>query len=189
MAVLWVTTLIFGENKMAGRTTISAKQYSFQVIFLCTDGFNSEIIPRGRMQRQILINVNIFVAYVLNLPLNAQRPHYRPKRAGKWNLILAQHRRPIYRQCLDPTNREISRIHCIKGRVMCEADKCITDIFHIIGWCARCMCRTYYDFHIVFEASFGCGKLFYYCSLHTVNGYIFPPDQRFGVIAVIFVAC
>ena len=49
------------------------------------------------MQHQILINVIIFVAYVLNLPLNTQMSHSRSQRAGKWSLILAHHRRPIYR--------------------------------------------------------------------------------------------
>ena len=69
-----------------------------QVDFLCTDGFNSEILPRSFvMQCQILINVNIFFAYVLNSPLNTQRPHYRSQHTGKWNLILAQDRHPIYR--------------------------------------------------------------------------------------------
>ena len=38
------------------------------------------------MQRQILINVMIFFAYVLNLPLNTQRPHHRSQRAGKLGL-------------------------------------------------------------------------------------------------------
>ena len=49
------------------------------------------------MQHQILINIIIFVAYVLNLPLNTQRSHSRSQRAGKWSLILAHDRRPIYR--------------------------------------------------------------------------------------------
>ena len=49
------------------------------------------------MQHQILINVIIFVAYVLNLPLNIQRSHSHSQRAGKWSLILAHDRRPIYR--------------------------------------------------------------------------------------------
>ena len=49
------------------------------------------------MEHQILINVIIFVAYVLNLPLNTQRSHSRSQRAGKWSLILAHDRRPIYR--------------------------------------------------------------------------------------------
>ena len=49
------------------------------------------------MQHQILINVIIFVAYVLNLPLNTQRSHSRSQRPGKWSLILAHDRRPIYR--------------------------------------------------------------------------------------------
>ena len=49
------------------------------------------------MQHQILINVIIFVAYVLNLPLNTQRSHSRSQRAGKGSLILAHDRRPIYR--------------------------------------------------------------------------------------------
>ena len=49
------------------------------------------------MQHQILINVIIFVAYVLNLPLNTLRSHSRSQRAGKWSLIMAHDRRPIYR--------------------------------------------------------------------------------------------
>ena len=49
------------------------------------------------MQHQILINVIIFVAYVLNLLLNTQRSHSRSQRAGIWSLILAHDRRPIYR--------------------------------------------------------------------------------------------
>ena len=49
------------------------------------------------MQHQILINVTIFVAYMLNLLLNTQRSHSRSQRAGKWSLILAHDRRPIYR--------------------------------------------------------------------------------------------
>ena len=69
-----------------------------QVEYLCQDGFNSENLPNGFvMQHQILINVIIFVAYVLNLPLNTQRSHSRSQRAGKWSLILAHDRRPIYR--------------------------------------------------------------------------------------------
>ena len=49
------------------------------------------------MQHQILINVIIFVAYVLNLLPNTQRSHSRSQRTGKWSLILAYDRRPIYR--------------------------------------------------------------------------------------------
>ena len=33
----------------------------------------------------------------MNLPLNTQRSHSRSQRAGKWSLILAHDRRPIYR--------------------------------------------------------------------------------------------
>ena len=39
----------------------------------------------------------ILVAYVRNLLLNTQRSHSRSQRAGKWSLILAHERRPIYR--------------------------------------------------------------------------------------------
>ena len=74
------------------------KNECLQVDYLCQDGFNSEILPNGFvMQHQILINVIIFVAYVLNLLLNTQRSHCRSQRAGKWSLILAHDRRPIYR--------------------------------------------------------------------------------------------
>ena len=75
IVVLRVATLIFGENKMPGRTTISAKKTWPQIDFLCTDSFNSEILPLFLvMQSQIWINFNIFVAYVLNLLPNTQRP-------------------------------------------------------------------------------------------------------------------
>ena len=74
------------------------KTTCFKLIFLCTDGFNSEILLRNFvMQCKILINVNIFIAYLLTLSLNTQRPHYRSQCAGKWNLILAHDSRPIYR--------------------------------------------------------------------------------------------
>ena len=66
-----------------------------QVAYLCTDIFNLVILPRDFvMQRQILINVVIFVACVLNLLLNPQRPHYRWQRAGKWSLIFGSWQSP-----------------------------------------------------------------------------------------------
>ena len=69
-----------------------------QVAYLCTDGFNLEILPCSFvMQHEILINVTIFVAYVPNLPLNTKRPYYRSQRVGKWSLILAHDSRPIIR--------------------------------------------------------------------------------------------
>ena len=69
-----------------------------QVYYLCTEGFNLEILPCGfAMQHQILINVIIYIAYMLNLPLNTQTPHHHSQRAGKWSLILAHDSRPIYR--------------------------------------------------------------------------------------------
>ena len=78
----------------------ACKNEWLQVDYLCQNGFNSENLPNGfvmLMQHQILINVIIFVAYVLNLPLNTQRSHSRSQRAGKWSLMLAHDRRPIYR--------------------------------------------------------------------------------------------
>ena len=94
ITVLRVATLIFGENKMAGRTMISAK---YMVYFLCTDGFNLERLPCVFvMQHQIMINVIILVAYMLNLPLNMQKPNYCSQRARKWSLILAYDSRLIY---------------------------------------------------------------------------------------------
>ena len=83
---------------MVGRTTISVKYMVSGCFSLCTDGFNLEILPPDFvMQRQILINVIVFAAYVLNLPLNTQRPHHCSQRAGKWSFILAHDSRPIYR--------------------------------------------------------------------------------------------
>ena len=58
-----------------------------QVTYFCTDGFNLEILPCGLvMQRQIVINVIIFVAYMLHLPLNTHRPFHRSQRTGKLGL-------------------------------------------------------------------------------------------------------
>ena len=77
IAVLRVAALIVGENKMAGRTPISAK-YMASSWFLCIDGFYLEILPSSFvMQRQILINAIIFLAYVLDLALNTHKHHYR----------------------------------------------------------------------------------------------------------------
>ena len=65
--------------------------------YLCTDGFNLEILPCGFvMQRQILINLITFVAYMRNLPLNTQKPDYPSQGARKWSLIFAHDSRPIY---------------------------------------------------------------------------------------------
>ena len=100
IAVLRVATLIFVENKMAGRSTISTKTNVFKLILYAKTALTRKIsnLPNGFvMQHQILINVIIFVAYVLNLLLNTQRSHSRSQRAGKWSLILAHDRRPIYR--------------------------------------------------------------------------------------------
>ena len=68
-----------------------------QVDYLCTNGFNLEVLSRGFViQRQILIIVIIFIAYVLNLPRNMQKPHYHSQRARKWSLILAHDGRLLY---------------------------------------------------------------------------------------------
>ena len=56
------------------------------------------------MQRQILINVMIFFAYALNLPLNTQRPHHRSQRAGKLGLDFGSWQSPY-----------ISRSHLYRG--------------------------------------------------------------------------
>ena len=91
ITVLRVATLIFGGNKWR------VEQWWLQVDFLCTDDFYLEILPCGFvMQRQIMINVIILVAYMLNLLLNMQKPHYYSQRARKWSLILAYDSRLIY---------------------------------------------------------------------------------------------
>ena len=56
------------------------------------------------MQRQILINVMIFFAYALNLPLNTQRPHHRSQHAGKLGLDFGSWQSP-----------DISRSHLYRG--------------------------------------------------------------------------
>ena len=73
------------------------------------------------MQHQILINVIIFVAYVLNLLLNTQRSHILAHNAlenGAWFWLMTDARYialPLISRyhCLDPTNRDISGLHCI----------------------------------------------------------------------------
>ena len=76
----------------------SPENACFQVDYLCTYGFNLENLRHGfEMQCQILINVIIFVAYMLNLPLNTQKPHYCSWHARKWSLIVAHDSRLIYR--------------------------------------------------------------------------------------------
>ena len=84
-------------NQNDGQDNDLRKTTLLEVDFLCTDGFNWENLPHSFViQRQILINGNVFVAHLLNLPLNTQRPHYRSQHAGKWNLISAHERQPIY---------------------------------------------------------------------------------------------
>ena len=100
-----------------------------QVAYLCTGGFNLEILPRGFvMQRQILINVIIFVAYMLNLPLNTQRPYHRSQRTGKLGLDFGSWQSPdisrshLYRSTIawtPPTT--IYREYTV---VFCEPDMC-----------------------------------------------------------------
>ena len=98
IAVLRVATLIFGENKMAGRSPISTKTNVFQVDYLCQDGFNS-----GKSTKRFCNATSNFDkchyirCYVLNLLLNTQRSHSRSQRAGKSSLILVHDRCPIYR--------------------------------------------------------------------------------------------
>ena len=84
IAVLRVASLLKTKWRVGQRST---QNTWLLVAYLCTDGFNLEILPRGFvMQSQILINVIIFVAYVLNLPLNTQRPYHRSQPAGKLGL-------------------------------------------------------------------------------------------------------
>ena len=95
--------------------------YGFQVDYLCQDGFNSENLPNGFvMQRQILINVIIFVAYVLNLCRETHKGPIIAQNAlenGAWFWLMTDARYialPLISRyhCLDPTNRDISRVHC-----------------------------------------------------------------------------
>ena len=77
------------------------------VAYLYTDGFNLEIVTCGFvMQRQILINVIIFVAFVLNLPLNTQRPYHHSQLAGKLGLDFGSWQSP-----------DISRSHLYRGTI------------------------------------------------------------------------
>ena len=95
------------------------KKTWLQVDYLCTDGFNSEILPRGFvLQCQILKNV-IFVAYVLNLPLKHIGPiiAHNALENGAWFWLVTDARYialPLISRYhrLDPTNHDISRVHC-----------------------------------------------------------------------------
>ena len=91
-----------------------------QVDFLSTDGFNSEILPCGFvMQRQILINVNISLPTCLICPYTYKGPitAHNALENGTWfrlmtdaqYIALSLTSRNHY---LDPTNRDISRVHC-----------------------------------------------------------------------------
>ena len=76
ITVLRVAILVLVKTKWRVEQR-SPQNTWLQVDCLYTDGLNLEILTRGFvMQRQILINVIIFVAYMLNFPLNIQMPHY-----------------------------------------------------------------------------------------------------------------
>ena len=62
---------------MVGRTTISAKNMAL-IDYLWTDSFDSEILPCGFVMqcKVFLIHVILFTVYMLNLPLNTQRPFF-----------------------------------------------------------------------------------------------------------------
>ena len=77
IAVLRVATLIFDENKMAGKTTISAKYMASKLIIYAQTTLIWNSTAQFCNARSNLINVTILVAYVLNLQVNTQRPHYR----------------------------------------------------------------------------------------------------------------
>ena len=92
ITVLWVATSIFGETKwQVGQR--SPQNTWLQVDYLCTDGFNSEILSHEFViQCQTLINIIIFVVSVLNLLLNTKKKHIMgcsgPRRLGIANLCV-----------------------------------------------------------------------------------------------------
>ena len=71
------------------------------------------------MQLQILMNVIIFVAYMLNLPLKKKKTiiTHNAMENGAWFWHMTDARYialPLLSRyhCLEPTNRDISRVHC-----------------------------------------------------------------------------
>ena len=75
------------------------------------------------MQRQILINVMIFFAYALNLPLNTQRPHHRSQRAGKLGLDFGSWQSP-----------DISRSHLYRGTFPWTPPTAIYRAYTVLWW-------------------------------------------------------
>ena len=77
------------------------------------------------MQRQILINVMVFFAYTLNLPLNTQRPHHRSQRAGKLGLDFGSWQSP-----------DISRSHLYRGTFPWTPPTAIYRAYTVlVRWC------------------------------------------------------
>ena len=83
------------------------------------------------MQRQILISVIIFVAYVLNLPRNMQNPIIAHKwlvnRARFWRMTVARYislSLILRYHCLDPTNCDILSVHCISCKMSAILFRC-----------------------------------------------------------------
>ena len=74
------------------------------------------------MQRQILINVMIFFAYALNLPLNTQRPHHRSQRARKLGLDFGSWQSP-----------DISRSHFYRGTFPWTPPTAIYRAYTVLG--------------------------------------------------------
>ena len=100
---------------MAGMAAISAKYMASSRLFMHRQLLFGNSTTPLVLQRQLLISDMIFVAYELNLPLNMEKPLLVN---GAWfglmtvvryitlSLISRYH-------CLDPTNRDISGLHCI----------------------------------------------------------------------------
>ena len=120
IAVLRVATLIFGENKMAGRTTISAKYMPSSWLFMHR---------RHQFRNSTMRFCNATSNFDKCHYIRWLCPEFAAKHAksliiahnalenGAWFWLMTVGRYialPLISRyhCLDPTNRDISRVHC-----------------------------------------------------------------------------
>ena len=120
IAVLRVATLIFGENKMAGKTTISAKYMAFKLIIYAqtTLIWNSTAQfcnARSNFDKCHYISYihAEFAAKHTKVPLLFITRWRMESDFGSWQSPDISRSHLSRYHCLDPTNHDISRVHCI----------------------------------------------------------------------------
>ena len=125
IVVLWVATLIFDENKLAGRTAISAKCMTSSWLFM----HRRPMIFKLYEVCNATSNLDKY-NYIRCLRAESQAKYAKKPiitqnmlKYGTWFWLMtvawyiALQLTPRY-HCLDPTNRDMSRVHCIWNRVI-----------------------------------------------------------------------